>query len=213
MKKAAITLLLGATLTSAAWAEADRDIRQFFELEPNQPIEIAFKVGALHIQVAESGPIEAHVTARCRRATASCRRRLGGVWLAARERAGTLVLEMQGSSKWKARGMEIEATLTVPANHPLAVEMAVGDLDIRGLERDLKVDVGVGEVRLSVARESIHSVTLNAGIGSAEIYDTASEATEQLAEVMSDEIRWHPGLGPADVTVDLGIGDISVRLR
>lgn len=213
LERLCAVVVAGVVLCTPALADAERELEQVFRLEPQETVAVSLRSGALQIEAGEVGhEVRARVTARCRRPSARCERRLARLRLAGHHGPDGLAVSLQGGSKWRTRGIDLRATLRVPASHPLAVEMDVGDLDVRGVERDLEVRVGIGDVRLHVPRAAVHRVALASGIGSAELYAPDALAYDRLAGAR-DRVWWEQGPGEADVLVDLAIGDISVRLQ
>jgi hypothetical protein len=90
--------------------------------------------------------------------------------------------------------------------------MGIGDLDIRGIVHDLFVDMGIGEVSLSLPESAVKAVYLDTGIGESQIWGSQGRVDSTRPFFIGSEVVWESGGGRSEVVVDLGIGEISVHL-
>ena len=129
-------------------------------------------------------------------------------------------VEVRGSG----RGLEAYADLEieVPAGRELALHLAVGTVDIRGVEGDFIIDTGSGPV---TAQDIVGSVNIDTGSGHVAVLrvdgevvvDTGSGRIE-VADVRGREINVDTGSGPvtgsnltaARVRIDTGSGRIEL---
>jgi hypothetical protein len=80
------------------------------------------------------------------------------------------------------------------------------------LRGDLEVDLGVGEVTLDMEAEAVDSVYLDAGIGETELLVPDGWIHAERSFLVGSETSWRRGPGDAQVHVDVGVGEIVVRL-
>ncbi len=90
--------------------------------------------------------------------------------------------------------------------------MGIGELDITGAERDVYVDMGIGEARLWLRESVVGAVYLDSGIGEAALYGASDGVDSSRSFLIGAELEWESGPGDSEVVVDLGIGEISVHL-
>jgi len=98
----------------------------------------------------------------------------------------------------------------VPRALAVDIEMGVGELDIDGLEGDLDVELGVGEADIHASRALANHVSVDAGIGDAEIRGGGS-STRSRSFIGSHAV-WTDGDGRSAVHLHVGVGDATVRL-
>jgi hypothetical protein len=91
--------------------------------------------------------------------------------------------------------------------------MGVGELEVAGVDDDLSIDLGVGEVDVSVPEARFRSVDLDAGIGEASLRLPEGRYQGRRSFLIGSELDWHEGRGQAALVVDLGVGEVEVRLR
>ncbi len=56
--------------------------------------------------------------------------------------------------------LSVEATLTIPRTAPLSVNMEAGEVEIRGLEDDLDVELGIGDIDIELPQSVVSWVKL-----------------------------------------------------
>ena len=90
-----------------------------------------------------------------------------------------------------------------------------GDLTLGDMSGDVRADVGVGEVRVRTQEEYVASVDLEVGVGGASMRpDPRRRSRERSWGIkLGDDLRWNDGDGEAHIRIDVGVGDIDVRLR
>ena len=87
----------------------------------------------------------------------------------------------------------------------------MGSLDIRDFENDITVDQGVGELTVTVPEERVDSVDIDAGVGEANL--TYPGGSLETSGILGNDLRWNEGSGTARVRLDLGVGEVDMRLR
>jgi len=113
--------------------------------------------------------------------------------------------------KFGNHGLEPTLLIEVPKTVALDLEMGVGDCHVEGLVRDIRVELGVGDVTLGLLERDVRSVRLTVGIGDAALHHGGS--AQVVSGFLGRKVRWDEGPGSSRVSVELGIGDIDVRLE
>ena len=101
--------------------------------------------------------------------------------------------------------------MQVPQHLALAVDMGIGDLEIEGMRNDVTVDMGIGEATLRMRAEDVGRVALDTGIGETSL--RTPEGRRGSSGLFTSEVDWPGARGEARVRVDLGIGEVDVRLQ
>ena len=111
--------------------------------------------------------------------------------------------------------LSVEATLTIPRTAPLSVNMEAGDVEIRGLEDDLEVELGIGEVDIELPQSAVSRIDLKSDLGRPRLRGHGIEDQIRHRDLgeFGHEVKWDGGFGSAEVVVKIGTGSISVRLN
>jgi hypothetical protein len=211
MKQALLIAATSLMLAVPATAGASREMSEDFELRSSDQVLIDFEVGELRIEAHDGDRVEVELDLRCRR-SASCERRLEEVEILAEWHGGRLKVSFEGLKKSLSNKMDIDAIIRVPATVELSVDMGIGELDIRGIEHDVFVDMGIGDVSLSIPESAVKSVYLDTGIGESQIWGSDGRVDSSRPFLIGSEVEWDSGDGTSEVIVDLGIGEVSVHL-
>jgi len=215
MRRVIAVAALAAILAAASSATAD-EVRSFSRSFDgavlDQPL-LDFPIGELEIEGTRSEKLMVEVTIECsrRRSLDACIDRAEDIELGSRESDGSIDLWVEGYSKWRSRGMHLEMRVLVPAMMDVDVEMSIGELDITEMLGSVTVDMSIGEVTLEGSEEIVGRVSLDTGIGESSL--STHRGRNSSAGVFTREIAWTEGNGDANIKIELGIGEISVRLR
>ncbi|HEV8579228.1 MAG TPA: hypothetical protein VGX68_09100 [Thermoanaerobaculia bacterium] len=213
-KRAALTLFATALLmaTSAGAAEIVRSFRQQVPVGNVDEISLEFPVGEVRIEAWESSQIDLDVKLACNhQATSRCREAAKGVRLIYNTSGDRFRVEIKNWPKFSTKGLHVQARINVPRELPLRAELGVGELTVTGTANNLTVDLGVGEINITLPKEAIGSVDLDTGVGEANL--VAAGRRYQSAGLIARELRWNKGTGQARVTADCGVGEIDVALK
>lgn len=119
-------------------------------------------------------------------------------------------------------------SVQLPRHLAVSVEVGVGDVHITGVQGDVKVELGVGEVRVSGLAgnlkaetgvgdvevsgpwEKVGKMRLVTGVGSITVKTPGGrlEGHGMVSESLTEE-----GPGTANIRVNTGVGDITLRFR
>lgn len=213
MKK--LILPLAVILLGALPAGADdvvRTLNQAFPVNAVNGIDLEFPVGEVIVEAWDEPQVKVEAKLECKSLRAQrCTEAAKALRLAATQKSQRLHVELQGWPKSGDRGLEANVRVKVPRDLPLSAELGVGALSISGVESDLKADLGVGEVRITMLQEAVGSVQLDTGVGEANL--SAGDKRYQSSGFIAKELSWTRGSGTAKVEVDCGVGEIKVELR
>ena len=211
MKK--LLLFTAITLGLAASAHSD-EVRSFereFDAGGFQTLQLDIPLGEVRIDGSSDDRIEVEVIVECEWRKKKCTERADKIDLVSHEWGDKIALEIDGLNKWRFIGMSLDVRVTAPAGMRLELDMGVGEVEIAHFENDLTVDLGVGELTIKMNQADVYSVDLDTGLGEASLRYEGGEL--EASGLFSNELRWNEGDGHAVVRVELGIGEIDVRLR
>lgn len=99
--------------------------------------------------------------------------------------------------------------LTMPAEMAAAINLGVGSVEVEDLTSDTQIDVGVGEVDVSVNTSLYGSIKLDAGVGDTSIKGApVGHQHDRVLVTSSSQLR---GDGQRQLEANVGVGDIEVR--
>jgi hypothetical protein len=213
MKKT--TLILAAALLWVVPAGADEIVRAFQQQIPvagADRIVLDFPVGELTVEGGDGPQVGLDVKIACNHRTSRCEEAAQALRLVYNTSGGQLRVEVKNWPKFGgSRSLQIRARINVPRDLPLKANLGVGELNVQGMAGDLDVDLGVGEVNVTLPKEAVGSVDLDTGIGEASLH--AAGRRYESAGLFTRELSWDKGTGRSRVKVDCGVGEIDVNLR
>ena len=204
---AAVILCLCTSVSAREVRSFDRD----FDASGLDQLRLDIPVGELEIEGTSGDRIEVEVRIECNFRKLKCRDLAGDIDLVASTFGDEIALELDGLKKWRSLGMSFEIQVKAPARMELEVDLGVGRIDIQGFNNDITVDQGVGELNVTMAESRVDFVDIDAGLGEANF----SYAGGRLAAsgIFGNDLRWNEGNGTARVRLDLGVGEVELRLR
>src|SRR4030095_4168627 len=165
-KKVALTFFATALLwvTSAGAEEVVRSFRQQIPVGNAGEISLDFPVGEVTVEAWDASQVDLDVKLACNhRATSRCVEAAKTVRLVFNTSGDRLRIEVKNWPKFSAKGLHVNAHISVPRDLRLRAELGVGELNVTGTANDLTVDLGVGEVNITLPKEAIASVDLDTG--------------------------------------------------
>jgi hypothetical protein len=202
---AALALVLAVPASASQTLRASKD----FVVGDASEVRVDFPAGSLEIGTSPDSRLHATMTARCKFGH-DCSRRAENLRLVSETHGRTLVVKLEGLAKFNNKGLEVTLRLAVPRELELDVEMGAGELDVRGAENDVTVDVGAGDVEIRIPQQAVRSVHVDVGVGDATF--RAPHGRVRGGGWISKHLAWDDGAGDARVRVHLGVGDASVML-
>lgn len=137
-------------------------------------------------------------------------------------------LELRVDAPYDKEYLQENWTVELPADLMVDLNMGVGKLTVRELTREIRaelgvgdaelelagatarIDVGVGEVDITASAEDYGDVEADAGVGDVDL-DVSDRAVHRESFVGS-HADWR-GSGTRQLVVDVGVGDVDIRLR
>ena len=214
MKRWYSVLVLSALLCACVVEAGEtRDIETVVELETGQVIRIDISVAELSIEATDRADIGIDLTVGCRWHFNNCDDALEDLEIASRSSSRRLTLELTGLRRWHGSLMEIEGTIEIPRSSALEVKMGVADLRIRGVEQDLRIDLGVGELDLRLPEASFGEAFVDVGIGKVRFLGAGEPHDDRRSYLVGNEVHWSDGAGQAELDIEVGVGEVQVRLE
>lgn len=194
-------------------SDSDREIKASWPAAEFDAVRFDLSVGELEVLAGNGDKIEVEVFAECKRNRRDCEEALEDIELFDRARSKVLAIELEGYPKWGKGRIEIEATVRIPADFDFELDMGVGEVNIEGLRGNLDLDLGVGELTIDAKPAHLRSVNLDVGVGDAEIYGSAKHVEGRRSFLVGSEVYWSEGKGDKRIKVDVGVGEVTVRLE
>ena len=213
MRRRLLVALAVGLLAMPLAAGARREMSAGIELGSAGKVVVDFEVGELRIELSPSSRVEVELDLRCKSRSASCERRLEEVEIFLEQRGSKVLVSFDGLSKRLSNSIETDCLVRVPRSAELSVDMGVGDLEIEGIERDIFVDLGIGQASLTLPERAVRAVYLDTGIGESKVWGSEGTVSESRPFLIGSEVEWESGPGQAEIVVDLGIGEIWVDLQ
>ncbi len=213
MRTAIPLCLLLLALPLPATASEERLIEESFELSPGQDVRFDFPVGSLRLEGVAGSTVAVEIELTCKRGGERCREAMEEVELDSHASQGRLSLEVDREPKWHWDNLEMKAVVRHPAERDLTVDMGVGELIVEGVRADLTIDLGVGSVEVTMPASAVRAVRLDAGVGETSLRVPEGWVDEERSFLVGGEVNWSEGKGEASVWVDLGVGEAKVELE
>lgn len=211
MKRLLLSIPLLLVVVPGLAADGFGELTKTFDVESGQKVRLVLPVADLRLEVADGTQIKADLLVSCRWQQ-ECGEVLSDVDLVSRSTSQRFVVELQGLSQWQSAKVEVEGTLVVPRSSDLELEIGVGDVKIHGVERNLRVDMGVGKVKIWQPPASVKAISLEVSVGEAAIIGSAEGVSDRRPFLVGSEVYWDTGPGESRVEVEVGVGEVSLWL-
>jgi hypothetical protein len=211
MKRLLLSIPILLAMAPGVVAEDLGELEKAFEIEAGKKVRLVLPVADLRLEVSDAPEVRAELLVRCRWHQ-ECDEVLSEIDLVSSSTPRRLVVELEGLSRWESAKIEVEGTFVVPRTSDLELEIGVGDLKIHGMERNLKVDVGVGKVKIWQPPAAVKTVSLEVNVGEAAILGGAEDASERRSFLVGSEVFWDKGPGDTRIEVEVGVGEVSLWL-
>ena len=208
-----LVLAAGGVAAAPAGAGERRTLHRDFEPGDHSDLRLEVPYGELTVTAADVDRVQVEIIARCSHGWDDCADRLERIDVESRSRGEELVLEVTGLRRMSNHGLELEVQATVPTKLGLAVRLGAGELRIEGVKTDLQVHVGAGDIDIRMPEENVRSVDLRAAVGDASLNLPDGRVEAERAHLVGGRLSWRRGPGDAEVEVQVGAGDIDVRLK
>jgi hypothetical protein len=101
-------------------------------------------------------------------------------------------------------GTQVDVELEIPENTNLDVHEKVGDLEVRGIQGDKDLELGVGDIRVTAEKNAYRFVQASAGIG-----DVNGSGYGETSGWLGKTLKYHGG-GKYELYAHVGVGDITL---
>ncbi len=212
---ALIFLMAGFVMALPASAAVEvRQLDAVRAVDGQRLVFVDMPVGEIEVTGGDTGQIEIDVVIQCSRLSRRCRNRAESIELVIDERPSAFEVHFEGYPSHNVGGAPaLEVTVRIPEALDFELEMGVGDVDITALRGDVRVDLGVGDVLVEVAEDTVGSVSLDVGVGSADIDPAPPHGDRSGFLFLGNELRWDDGPGRSEIDIEVGVGEANVRLE
>lgn len=214
MKKIVLPLAAAVVLLWTLPAQAKETVRRFTQQIPADGVHLVdlnFSVGQVNVDAWDGQGVQIDVQLQCHGESSSCRKAAQQVRLVFSTDGGKLHVETKDWPKLFHHGLEAQIHVQMPRNLPLTADLGVGEMDISGLEKDVKANLGVGQLTLTLPAAAVGSVHADTGVGETSLF--AGGQHFDSAGLITRTLHWDRGTGTAKITADCGVGEIDVRVR
>lgn len=214
MKRWLLVLVASAGLgAAAAPAEAKAVLESSQKTYPAasvRTLNLEFTVGALRVRGTDGDEVSVRLLVHCKRDNDRCADFAEDVRLDTRTRGDRMDISVEGHAGFRGDDYWVEGLIEVPSRMRLDIEMPVGEVSVRGMESDVELRLKVGEVTVEMPEAAVANVDAGVTIGEATLDRRGGH--QQVEGPFAGKLRWRDGRGTARVRVDLGVGELSMRL-
>jgi len=214
MKRIVLTLAAVAVLLAALPAHARETVRTFSQQIPTDNInlmDLNFSVGQVNVDAWDGQGVQLDVKLECQGGSNACRNAAQKVRLVFSTDGGKLHIEAKDWPRFFHHGLQARIHIQMPRNLSLTARLGVGEMEIAGLEKDVKANLGVGQLTLNLPAAAVGSVRADTGVGETSLY--AGGRYYDSAGLITRTLHWDQGTGTARISADCGVGEVDVKLR
>lgn len=211
-----IALLLCVGVLVARPARADHDVRvrtieQDLSATDVRGVLFHGSVGEVKVEGTDGDSVHLRIVFKCNHDNARCRSAAEDVDLEVGHHDGELKLKLEDWPKIGDRGLSVEAFLEIPRDRSVEIDWGVGEIDVRRMESNVEIDLGVGEIDVDGTEATVRSVSMDTGVGEAEL--RVGDRRIDGHGFIGQSLDWSGGPGQAHIEIDNGVGEITVRLE
>ena len=182
-----------------------------YSLENVDEIFLDLPVGEANITGRDSDQLQVEMIIACDTSKAACTKLGNKVTLTKSNSSGTLIVAPSVLSKYAYRNSKVNYKIQVPHGMPLIIKFGFGELLVQDVQSDLEITMSAGEATVETKRSTVRNIWLDANVGDATLIEGASQEGDRRL-VVGAEVDWREGRGANDISVDLGAGEITVKL-
>jgi hypothetical protein len=211
MKKIGIWIVtaLCAMALSATASENVRTMSQEYSASGLSLVKIDVQVGEMNVAAYDGDAVQIEMIVSCN-GNDSCRDVAERMELSSSVSRGRLSLKTKKLPKHMSNSISVELNVKLPRNLAMKGHVGVGKLNVWGVDKDIAVDMGVGDVRLTGKRASVRSVSLDVDVGDAEL--SVPGENPMASGSIGKKLRWQGGKGNAGWKAHVGVGDARASL-
>jgi len=187
-----------------------KTFQQRYFLGDAERVKVDLSLGRLTVEGSGGRDVEVELRVECSRQDLErCREHAERMGIVTRVRGDLFVLHLDRTPRGRIQGLEASMTVKLPHDVPLDVDIRAGDVFVTGMRSDIEIGGVAGDVDVVAQRKDVGTVKTDVGIGKNELWlsDGHIEGTG-----LSRSVKWQ-GPGAASVKVNIGTGDIRVRLE
>jgi len=187
-----------------------RTLHQRYLLGDAAKLDVDLSLGDLTIEASDGESVEVDLRFACvREDLERCRRQAERIRLVPRVRGRIFHVRLAKTPRGRMHGIKAEMRMRIPRRVQLEVDIRAGDVFVTGMQSHLEIDGGVSNVDVIAGRDRTASVKVDVGAGKAELWlgDGRIEGTG-----FPRSLTWK-GSGTSKIEVDLGSGNVRVRLE
>lgn len=204
-----IALALMVAALSVAASEKVRTVQESYPAASVKALSLDLPVGDLKLEAWDGKDVQVVMDITCN--SSDCREKAEGLKLESSTSDQTLTVAVKGFPKHDSGGIGVHLFVKMPPSLAFSADIGVGDAEASGLQGDVSIKIGVGDAELTGAASSVHSASLEAGVGDAHMSVPGKnpESTGFIGKVVS----WSDGKGSATWRVKVGVGDIKAEAK
>lgn len=214
MKRVSLAIALAVVLAAPVGADEYLQAEpKTFSLAGAGRIRVEFPVGALTVEGDDGETVRVQVRVECKGDDyEGCKEEARRIRIDHSTSGKVFRLEFSGIRKdWSGHHVSVEAHVLVPRALAVELNMGVGKVAITGIERDLDLELGVGELSVRAAQARFRDAEAEAGVGDATIQTRDGHVRER--GFIGHSARWTEGSGTSLIRAHVGVGQASVDLR
>ncbi|MDO8271863.1 MAG: hypothetical protein Q7U82_08055 [Gammaproteobacteria bacterium] len=172
-----------------------------------EEIVIEGGVGSMEVVPADGSELIVELEIEAERNWYGRSRDIDDIDIVVNKRGDRLIVEVNEKD---LDNVELHWHIEMPEVHRTTVNLGVGQIIAEVQNTELRVDLGVGEARITAASEHMGRVEASSGVGRASI--SGGNNTINKRSFVSENVQGY-GEGTNDVDVQVGVGEATVALR
>ena len=202
---AGLTLACGITVAAnAAESIHHKEIEQVIEAADLNVLSLDASVGSIKIKPSSDQQIHIYVKVTEKEDWSLFSDSVEDVELKAKRHGDKLSLRLTDDDFGE------EWIIELPKQTQLAIDLGVGSVNVTDITASINIDVGVGEIRVDSQAKYYATIELDSGVGAARISSNIGQVKSHRA-MISETATWS-GPGQYKMQIDVGVGEVSVRL-
>ena len=214
MKRVRLAILFAALLATPVRADDYLQAEpKTFDLEGARRIKVEYPVGKFTLEGDDGQTIRVQVRVECKgNDFEGCKTSARRIRIDHTVSGNLFKLEFSGLRKeLSGKNITVEAHVLVPRTLAAELNMGVGKAEVSGLEGDLSLELGVGELSARGLQARYRDVEAEAGVGDAWIETREGRVRDR--GFIGHSVRWNGGKGASFIRAHVGVGQATVDLR
>lgn len=201
---------VGAALTiavmSSAYAHSDNEkvITKDVEIQKAQQLYLDANVGSVNFSPSNDDQIHVYVKVSEKDSWGIFKDSPQEAQLVVQREGNKITLSLNEDEYGEEWRIEVPQMMLVDA------DLGVGEIQVKRINTNLRLDVGVGEATVVASASAYSNAKGQAGVGAAAVRSISGTTNVDRAMV-SEEVNWI-GSGEYSIDVEVGVGDVSIKL-